>query len=485
MVFIDPTDSSIDDVHRALEQVAENSHEGIAIIGSDYRIDYVNDRICDLLGRPRKEILGENFLSFVHQDSSEIVLERYSKRVHGVTIDSDYEIRILHAEGEPRNVHVRTSVLRDSGEGVKILAQVLDITDQKQALKALCEREATFQTLVNTMNEGLGVIDDTGTIVYANVALCKMLGSCESEIVGRAAGDIMQGPDLDAVSDKIRDRIAGKCERYETKLVHTSGALLQVTVSASPVFSECGEYVGSCAVFTDTTEQNLTKKRLETARDRAVLYLDLMRHDIRNHLQEVQFAAEMIEFRSGDRSLGEMAADIRDAVRRSTKVIADSRTIEQLEDVPLQRRMLDEILHEMMKDASVLLDNVEISLSLHVTDVSVMADEYLEVMLSDLLTFAYNRSRKRIRKIWVELDEALDLYELRITDDGPGLSSDMMDHPLDHSLRLEGVSLHLAHHIVRKYGGNLELYNADQTDECRGTTIRVTIPRWRQDSSPM
>ena len=138
-------------------------------------------------------------------------------------------------------------------------------------------------------------------------------------------------------------------------------------------------------------------------------------------------------------------------------MIADSRTIEQLEEVPLEERILDEVLHEMMQDASILLDNVEISLSLHATNVRIMANEYLEVMLSDLLTFAYHRSRDEVRRIWVDLREADDSYELSVTDDGPRLPLAMTDHPLHHGLRLAGVSLHLALHVARTYGGELEL----------------------------
>jgi PAS domain S-box-containing protein len=482
MAFIGPTDSLLSDAQKTLELMAENSHEGIAIIGSDYKVECINDRICELLGRPREEILGQSFLAFVESDSSELVLERYAKRVRGVPIDNEYEIRTLCAHGGARHVRVRTSVLRDNGEGLKILAQVLDLTEQRQTQQALNEREATFHTLVNTMNEGLGVIDDNGTIVYANVALCRMLGSSEEQIIGKTAGDIMHGPDLDAVFQKIRNRIAGKCERYEARLVRESGALVPVIVSASPVQSESGEYVGSCAVFTDITEENMAKKRLETARDRAVLYLDLMRHDIRNHLQEVQFAAELIEIKSNDATVRQMAGDIHEAVRRSTKVIADSRTIEQLEEVPLEERILDEVLHEMMQDASILLDNVEISLSLHATNVRIMANEYLEVMLSDLLTFAYHRSRDEVRRIWVDLREADDSYELSVTDDGPRLPLAMTDHPLHHGLRLAGVSLHLALHVARTYGGELELKGRNKGGKNRGTTIRVTLPRIVTDS---
>jgi PAS domain S-box-containing protein len=477
MAFIDPTDTLNSNALQALEQVAGNSHEGIAIISSGQKIEYVNDQVCHLLGREKGEILGQGVLSFVHKDDSHVVLDRYCKWLDGVPIGKEFEIRMLHAQDGVRHVHVRTSVLRDNEGRTKILAQVLDITEQRLTRQTLSEREATFQTLVNTMNEGLGVIDDGGTVIYANAALCRMVGFSEHEMVGKSTADIMRGPDLDAVFDKIRNRIAGRCDRYETRLVHASGSTIPVTVSASPVVSESGQYLGSCAVFSDSTEQRMMKMGLESARDKAVLYLDLMRHDIRNYLQEIQLAAEIIEIKSGDTVLREMASSICEAVRRSTKVIAESRTIEQLERVPLQERILDEVLHEVMKDSAILMDEVEASVSLHVTDVHVIADEYLEVMLSDLLTFAYRRSRKEMRRIWVDLTEQEGIYELCISDDGPALPRSVMEDPLDHRLRLEGVSLHLAQYIVRKYGGDLQLTQRDSDDEGRRTTIRATIPK--------
>ena len=47
------------------------------------------------------------------------------------------------------------------------------------------EADAWFQILVETMNEGLGILDAQGMVKYFNPALCKMLGYSLDEVISK------------------------------------------------------------------------------------------------------------------------------------------------------------------------------------------------------------------------------------------------------------------------------------------------------------
>ncbi|MHA2026895.1 MAG: PAS domain-containing protein [Candidatus Thorarchaeota archaeon] len=60
------------------------SFAGMIVIDDKYEFEYVNDKLCDLLGRRRSEILGHDFREFLHPDDFDKIAERYRKRQRGV-----------------------------------------------------------------------------------------------------------------------------------------------------------------------------------------------------------------------------------------------------------------------------------------------------------------------------------------------------------------------------------------------------------------
>lgn len=477
MASTDPTNHEHPEAKNALDKILEYSLEGIAIIRDNKVIEYVNERLCEIMGRGRHELLGQPFDKFVHHESSDLTTKRYASRLSGETIPWTYEAKVLHGDGEVKDIRIHTCILTNGERNIRILVQIIDITEEKRYQEALSEHETLYHTLVNTMNEGLGVIDDHGIIVQANPALCRMVDYTEEELVEKPVSDFLTGLTGDEVFGKIKDRIAGKSDRYETQVMHRTGRLIPVTVSASPLLKDLSEYTGSCVVIADISKQKAIERHLQIARNRAMLYLDLMRHDIRNHLQEVQVSAELLLLSALDTSQSSLVENILNAVSKSNTTISTSGVMEALANLPMRERLLDEVLCESMKDASILLDDVVISLSLHATNARVQADDYLELLVSDLLVNSFEYNTSDTKRVWVELEDEGNVYALSISDNGPGMPDRAKRDLFDPSSRIEGIGFHLAHHIVEKYNGVIEVLDRVKGDPSQGKKVRVAFPK--------
>ncbi len=477
MTSIDCTDSDLPSTRNTFEKILEHTIEGIAIIGNDMRIECVNDRVCEITGLTRDEIIGQSFLKFMHPDSSDLVETRYASRLDGESIRPTYEVKVLRGNGEPRNLRVRTTVLSNGEAKIKILVQVLDVTEELRTQCHLFDYVMKYSTLLETMNEGLGVIDDNGILVHANAALCKMLEYTENELVGKKTADIMHGFTFDEVFDKIKERLAGKPSSYETNLIHRSGRLIPSIISASPLLSEEGEYKGSFAIFTDISKRKLIEKDLQTARDRSLLYLDLMSHDFRNHLQEIQVAAGLLQFKVDNASILDLQERILHAVSKSSRVIAETQTIDALATIPLSERLLDRALNETLMAAITLFDDVEFRMSIQVSEAQIKADEYLELLLSDLLSNSCEHSLKEGKQVWVSLTETKTTYELEVRDNRPNLVDNSENNLLGTSPRCRGLRLHLVHYIVEKYRGTIEVLNRVSDEPSQGTMVKISFPK--------
>ncbi len=119
----------------------ENSHEGILVVRGDYRIEYVNPRFCEILGRKPGELIGHDFREFLDGRSREMVETRYVMRRKGEEVPSRYEFDVVRKDGERRTVEIYSTLVKDLLGRMWSVGQVLDITERKHTEEALRESE--------------------------------------------------------------------------------------------------------------------------------------------------------------------------------------------------------------------------------------------------------------------------------------------------------------------------------------------------------
>ncbi len=199
------------------------SFAGMTVVDDKYKFEYVNDKMCDIFGYRRSEILGSDFRENLHPDDKELVAERYRKRQKGQSVPSVYEFRIVRKDGAVSDVRMNVGTIRGSDGKIKTVAQLIDITEEKLKGRALQDSELRYRSLIETMDSGLGVDNADGIMVLANKALCRMIGCDNAEqLIGIPITDILHGWTENQVREKMEDRKEGKIEHYEAQLKHKS-----------------------------------------------------------------------------------------------------------------------------------------------------------------------------------------------------------------------------------------------------------------------
>ncbi len=113
--------------------IVENSHDGIILIGSDYKFLYVNEEFCRITGRTFEELIGEDFRVVLDDESVDLVADRYRRRQQGELVQAKYEFNIRRKTGEIRRVKFTGNTIHDSSGQVKTIGQLLDITKNREA----------------------------------------------------------------------------------------------------------------------------------------------------------------------------------------------------------------------------------------------------------------------------------------------------------------------------------------------------------------
>ncbi|MEE9594883.1 MAG: ethylbenzene dehydrogenase-related protein, partial [Candidatus Hydrothermarchaeales archaeon] len=135
------------------------------------------------------------------------------------------------------------------------------INTLKETSEELSESEKKYRTLVESMGEGLWIVDTKGVITMVNKTMGEILGYDLKRLVGKKLTSF-----LDKTSKKTLEREWKKKERtpicHELTGVAKNGELVHLRVSETPLEAEDGGYIGSFAVVLDETQRKELQEEL-------------------------------------------------------------------------------------------------------------------------------------------------------------------------------------------------------------------------------
>jgi PAS domain S-box-containing protein len=139
----------------------------------------------------------------------------------------------------------------------------------RQSENALRETEEQYRLLIETMNEGLGMVDNKGIRTFVNRKFCEMTGYPKEELIGYPAAKLYVEDENQKIFQEQRiKRQKGEDDPYEIVITHKDGNKIQVLVSPKPVYDKDGQYIGSIAIFTDITDRKKAEEKLRESEQR-------------------------------------------------------------------------------------------------------------------------------------------------------------------------------------------------------------------------
>jgi PAS domain S-box-containing protein len=148
-----------------------------------------------------------------------------------------------------------------------VMVHTDDITDRKRAQEALRESEKKYRQLVETLQEGIWVIDKDASTTFVNPAMARMLGYQVDEMLGRHLFSFMDERAVEISKRNLERRRQGIKEQHDFEFIRKDGSRVYASMQTSPILDDQGNYDGALAGVMDITERRRTELALRQAYD--------------------------------------------------------------------------------------------------------------------------------------------------------------------------------------------------------------------------
>jgi PAS domain S-box-containing protein len=460
---------------------------GLAVVDIDGRFARVNDRLARMLRRPVDELLGRDFIEFVHpedRERAELRLDELPVR----TMHDRGRVRFLRPDDSEVWGGVGITRVAADGDGAAAVLHVADLSD-------LVKAEARIGNVVGGLDDGVVVFDPAGGLVSANPAAVRLLGG----MVARRWGDGTQDVDITLLGDdgeaiplderpEVVTRLSGvPTEGHATVVVDDEVRWLEI--AAQPIDRAHNER-WVVATYKDVSEQRRVADALRAAQeaDRAKSqFLSRMSHELRTPLNSVLGFAQLLEMGVLDERQRESVTQILAAGRHLLDLVDELLDLDRIErdqlDVDVEPVRVEGALREALELVQPLAVAKGIAVELQpgrAARAYVVADRRrLRQVLLNLLTNAIKFNRPN-GSVTVTCRQRGGTVVLRVRDTGLGLEPGELARIFTPFERLQaeargiegtGVGLALSKRLTEAMGGAIGV----ESDPGKGSTFWVVL----------
>jgi len=265
---------AIEKVQRAEEEIAMLAHslrsvnECVSITDLEDNIQFVNESFLKTYGYDENELVGKH-ISIVRSQNNppELVKEILPATISGGWMGELWNKR---KDGSVFPIYLSTTRINDNdGKTLGLIGVAKDITERKHSEESLLK----LKKAVDNSGEVIFLTDKEGVFTFANSAFTSIYGFTADEIVGKATPRILKGGlEEDNYYKLFWETLkGGKEKRSELVNKKKDGTLINVEISATPIFDEKNNIIGYLGIQRDIT-----------ARKRAEEEITMLAHSLRS-----------------------------------------------------------------------------------------------------------------------------------------------------------------------------------------------------------
>ncbi len=254
--------------------IFEQAAIGVALTESQTgRLIRINQRYCNMVGYTLEEMSEKKtFQEITHPGDLQADLDNMAKILAGEIREFTLEKRYIHKNGSIVWVNLTVSPTWRPGEEPRYhIAVVEDITERKNAEKALRESERKYRELIELSPVGIFKSNSDGRIVFVNPKMTRILGAdSHQEVIDKYQDlnrDLYIDPDRrNEFIELIKDKGGVENFEYEARSLKGKRIWLSVNAKAREKLSDGTLIIDGFA--TNITERKQAEKALRDSEEK-------------------------------------------------------------------------------------------------------------------------------------------------------------------------------------------------------------------------
>ena len=248
--------------------LVENANEAILVI-QDGMIKFVNSRAVASFGYSEQEFLSTPVFELIHPEDRNAVIERYLQKINGDSTSTRYTYRTMHKSGQIQWIE-NSSVLIDWEGKPATLNLVTDITERRQAEKALKQSEAQYRLLADHIKDQVWLMDLNLKPIYISPSVEKSRGYTFEEIeklpldkhfTTKSLQSAMEFYEIE-VHKVLADPTYSITRSLELEFYRKDGSTLWAENTFSIIRDENGKFLYFLGVGRDITDRRRAERKL-------------------------------------------------------------------------------------------------------------------------------------------------------------------------------------------------------------------------------
>ncbi|MCE0484247.1 MAG: ATP-binding protein [Methylacidiphilales bacterium] len=354
----------------------------------------------------------------------------------------------------------------------------VDQSNLQTYLQRLNDERGFFETIFNTLQEGIVVVDSQGKILYLNHAVTTLLGIDPARAMGMPMSQYLKELDWEKILSE------GRVVNRDLEVFYPQPRYLNFYLV--PLDGENSEPMGYALIFHDLTAHRAqARETLESERLNAVTLLAAgVAHELGNPLNSLNIHLQLLE-RDLRKQDGKNTDELLDSVRVARSEVArldtiinqflgavrPSQAVRNLVSINTVVRESLAFLEPEIKDRDIIVQE-ELAEALPLIPAN--ADQLKQALYNLIKNAVQAMSHGGILRVTTSHSDTH--LQISFEDNGTGISVEDMAHITEPYFTRRkggtGLGLFIVQRILHEHGGHLELLS----EPGRGTTARILLP---------
>ncbi|KAB7889442.1 PAS domain-containing sensor histidine kinase [Poseidonibacter ostreae] len=478
----------------------ENSHFLSAVINPDGKIDDINKKGLEFLGKDIASLRNKSFWDLECWQNDEKIRIKKLLSNYKSFLNIDYEVSAMDSEKKYRVLEFVMSAISSNDKGQLILVGI-DITQRKEKEKKLQQAYTVF----NNTKDGIVITDKYTNIIDVNNSFEKITAYSKLEVVNKRINLLKSNlHDKNFYKKMWKDLKVNGFWEGEIINLKKDRTLYTQWLTISTIYSQTHEVLNYIGIFSDITERKNKDKLLKEKE--ALLFqqskmasmgemIENIAHQWRQPLSVISTTATGIKMQKELGILKEKDEfENLDMINTSAQYL--SQTIEDFKDFlrtdkKLEMFKLENTLNSAIKLISSKFKNRNITIVIDNQDIEIygLKNEFVQVIMNILSNAKDALENIDLENKYVFINSFIDKEHIfiQIKDNAGGIPLDIINKICEpyfttkHQSKGTGIGLYMSEEIIKNHmKGSLHIRNEEfeyKNEKYKGACFEIKIPK--------